>query len=76
VTFVTTVPTGSPEVPTPEAGATLLVADRHRLEIRWPPHCRNWIARRPPPSVTTLMDGVDHLELSHWQPRSEPAGRP
>jgi hypothetical protein len=34
VTFVTTLPTGSTEVPTPKADATLLVADRHRLEIR------------------------------------------
>ena len=34
VTFVTTLPTGSTEVPTPEADATLLVADRNRLEIR------------------------------------------
>jgi prepilin-type N-terminal cleavage/methylation domain-containing protein len=74
VTFVTTLPTGSTELPTPKADVTLLVADRHRLEIRWLPHYRNWIARRPPPSVTTLLDGGNHLELGHWQPGPESAG--
>jgi prepilin-type N-terminal cleavage/methylation domain-containing protein len=74
MTFVTTLPTGSTVLPTPEADATLLVADRHRLEIRWLPHYRNWIAPRPPPSVTTLLDEVDHLELGYWQPGPEPGG--
>ena len=74
VTFATTLPAGSEGLPTPEADATLFVSDRHRLEIRWLPHYRNWIAPRPSPSVTTLLDEVDHLELSYWQPGPEPRG--
>ena len=61
-------------LPTPEVDATLLVADGHRLEIRSLPHYRNWIAPRPSPSVTPLLDEVDRLELSYWQPAPGPQG--
>jgi len=74
VSFVTTLPAVSTMLPTPEADATLLVAEGHRLEIRWLPHYRNWIAPRPPPSVTPLLDEVDRLELSYWQPGPGPQG--
>jgi prepilin-type N-terminal cleavage/methylation domain-containing protein len=74
VSFVTTLPAGAAMLPTPEVDATLLVADRHRLEIRWLPHYRNWIVPRPPPSVITLLDEIDHLELSYWQSGPGPQG--
>jgi general secretion pathway protein J len=74
VSFVTVLPAGAAMLPTPEVDATLLVADRHRLEIRWLPHYRNWIVPRPPPSVIMLLDEVDHLELSYWQSGSGPQG--
>jgi general secretion pathway protein J len=74
VSFVTALPAGAAMLPTPEVDATLLVADRHRLEIRWLPHYRNWIVPRPSPTVITLLDEVDHLELSYWPSGSGPQG--
>ena len=68
MSFVTTLPEGFGAVATHEADVTLLVADGHRLELRWRPHYRRWIVTPPQPSIVTLLDGVERLDLAFWQP--------
>ena len=74
LSFTTTLPQGFGAVATHEADVTLLVADGHRLELRFRPHYRRWIVPPPPASTTTLLDGVERLELAFWQPGTGPGG--
>ncbi len=70
--FVTTLPDGFGALATSEAEVSLGVADSHHLELRWRPHYRRWIDTPPPPRAMPLLDGVERLDLSFWQPGPGP----
>jgi general secretion pathway protein J len=65
VSFVTTLPDGYGAPATHEADVTLLV-DGRRLELRWRPHYRRWIAAPPAPAAISLVTGVDHIVIGYW----------
>jgi general secretion pathway protein J len=68
LSFTTTLPGGYGAPMTHEADVTLLVTERHQLELLWRPHYRRWIVPLPPPSTNVLVDDVDRLDLEFWQP--------
>jgi general secretion pathway protein J len=68
--FMTTLPAGFDAAATNEADVSLQVGTGHQLELRWRPHYRRWIATPPPPKAAALLDGVERLDLSFWQPQS------
>jgi general secretion pathway protein J len=66
--FITTLPSGFGASASGEAEVSLEVGPGNRLELRWRPHYRRWIAAAPPLISALLLDGVDHLDLAFWQP--------
>jgi len=34
----------------------------------WSPWYRNWITQRPPPTRVDLLNGLDRVEFSYWDP--------
>lgn len=49
--------------------AELLVDPAHRLVLRWRPQLHvKWLRPRPPPDVTSLLSGVERLDLAFWRP--------
>jgi general secretion pathway protein J len=73
VSFVTILPDNSGAVATREADVTLFVADG-RLELRWRPHYRRWIATPPVPVSTVVLTGVARIDIAYWQPGSGSEG--
>ena len=60
-----------PEGAGPEASRTadilLRVDGAHRLVLQWTPHLHvAWVGRRPDPTTTDILAGLDRLELSYW----------
>jgi general secretion pathway protein J len=49
-----------------ETEVSLAVDGGRRLELRWRPHFRRWIAPPPPPSAKIVLEHVDRLDLSYW----------
>jgi general secretion pathway protein J len=72
--FATTLPAGLGSAGTGEAEVSLEVGAAHRLELRWRPRYRRWIATPPPPQTAPLLAGVERLDLSFWQSRPGTAG--
>jgi general secretion pathway protein J len=71
LSFVTFLPDESGAVTTLEADVTLLVAGG-RLELRWRPHYRRWIATKTMPVSSVILDGVASIDIAYWQPGSGP----
>ncbi len=65
VSFVSRLPEGRTVART--ADVALAVNAARRLELRWRPHVRRWIATPPPPEADTLLEGVERLDLAYWQ---------
>jgi general secretion pathway protein J len=72
--FITTLPAGFGQAAKNEADVSLHVGAGHQLELRWRPHYRRWIAAPPPPVAAAVLDGVERLDLSFWQPQPGSAG--
>jgi general secretion pathway protein J len=72
--FTTTLPEGLGTPLPVEADVSLLVADGHRLELRWRPHHRNWIVTPPPPATVVLQEGVAGLALEFFEPGADGRG--
>ena len=68
LSFTTTLPEGFGAPMTHEADVTVLVTERHQLELLWLPHYRRWAVPPPPPSTNLLVVEVDRLDLEYWQP--------
>jgi general secretion pathway protein J len=66
VSFVTTLPEGFGARSTDEADVTLQVSPAHRLELRWRPHYRRWIATAPAPASITLMENVESIDIAFF----------
>ena len=65
ISFVSSLPNGR-DVPL-AADVSLSVSSDRRLELRWRPHVRRWLAAPPPPGSDILLDGVARLDLGYWQ---------
>jgi general secretion pathway protein J len=52
--------------PTERADVIVAMDTAHRLVLRWAPHYPTLLGAPPSPQVTTLLGGVDHIELSYW----------
>jgi general secretion pathway protein J len=70
--FITILPDGFGATATREVEATLMVGASHRLELLWRPHYRRWVATPPAASAAALVDGVERLDVSFWQPGPGP----
>jgi general secretion pathway protein J len=73
LSFVTVLPGNFGAMATHEADVTLLVADK-RLELRWRPHYRRWVATPPAPVSSVILDDVVGIDIAYWQPGSGPTG--
>jgi general secretion pathway protein J len=68
MTFRTTMPSGLVNQRIRVADVTIGVDEQHRLRLMWSPWYRNWITQRPPPARVDLLNGLDRVEFSYWDP--------
>jgi general secretion pathway protein J len=68
VSFRTQMPDSLASGRTRDADVTIGVDGAHQLYVDWLAWYRNWIVAKPRPARTALLSGVDHLELSYWDP--------
>ncbi len=68
VSFRTVMPESLTALRTRDADVTIGVDADHRLYLAWLPWYRNWIVPKPPPTKIDLLDNVDHVEISYWDP--------
>ena len=69
--FTTTLPQAAEGFTATDVESSLSVDEAHRLQLFWLPRVRNRLGPPPPPSRVTLLNDVDHLELSYWQDSKE-----
>lgn len=72
VTFVTRLPEGSGDWR--ESDVTLSVGGGRRLELLRRPHYRRWIVTPPAPASSTVLEGVERLDLDFWQSGPDSSG--
>jgi general secretion pathway protein J len=65
LSFRTTLPAGNGASADREAVVMLLVDPMHRLQLRWLPRYRNWIATPPPPEQVDLLDAIQRIEIRY-----------
>jgi general secretion pathway protein J len=51
-----------------DADVTIGVDRAQQLYVDWLAWYRNWIVAKPRPARIALLSGVDHIELSYWDP--------
>jgi general secretion pathway protein J len=66
--FLTELPIAAGAAGTRAAEVRLAVDAAHHLDLFWRPHQGIPLGPPRPPTRTVLLDGVDRLDLSYWQP--------
>ncbi len=76
VAFTTDLPLAAAQPATRHADVSLSVDGAHRFSLFWVAHFRNWVGPARVPEQATLVEGVDHVEISYWQPadKDKPGG--
>lgn len=70
LSFTTDLPLATGLHVTRQADVSLVVDGAHRLVLLWLPHFRVWFGPPRVPERATLLEGVDRLAISYWQPAS------
>lgn len=69
VSFTTELPMTADALMTRRADVWLGVDGSHRLILRWTPHLHaKPLGPQPQPQTAVLLEGVDSLQISYWQP--------
>ena len=74
VTFRTELPMAAGALASREADVTVAVDGAHRLQLFWRSFYRNPIGPLPRPGEALLLEGVDHIDISYFQPDSGAPG--
>lgn len=64
--FTAAMPEAVQGFPTRLVDVVVSVSPAHVLTLRWAPHYQHLIGPPPPPHVTALVSGVDHIELAYF----------
>ncbi len=74
LSFNTELPMGAGTAPTDMADVSLAVDASHRLQLLWRPYFPNPIDGTVKIDAETLVEGVDHIDITYFQPTNRGQG--